>query len=132
MVTGGARKSHRYYCECYQVQKLLYMLDQVRTTTCPRKQHAAEAGEAYYFMSERTSVPSRQSLRGFVESNLHSGPGAACQKESSCITEQSRLHRNEELPKSQPALAEGYEHAEEPGSGRLGAGGRSDCSHHVP
>lgn len=50
-------------------------------------------------MSERTSITIRQSLRDFAESNLHSGPGAACQTESSYIMEQSLLHEDEELPK---------------------------------
>ena len=31
--------------ECYQIQKLFYMLDQVRTTTCSRNQHIAGSHE---------------------------------------------------------------------------------------
>lgn len=67
-----------------------YMLDQVRKTTCSRKQYTA-GGRGGVRLYVRMNISYDQSLRGFAESNFCSGLGPACGTDSGHIIEQS-LH----------------------------------------
>lgn len=70
------------------------MLDQVRTTTCPRNQHVA-GGRAAVLIYVRMNINYDQTVSkglGVAESKLYSGPSPTCKMDNSYIMEQFPLH----------------------------------------
>lgn len=77
-------------CECYQVWKLLHMLDQVKTATCSGNQNTAGGNGVY--VSERTSITIRQSVRGVYRKQPPFWSGSSLwDRQQSCL-ELSLLH----------------------------------------
>lgn len=76
--------------EGYQVQKILYMLDQLRTTGYSRNQNIAGGkGGVLICVSLNINYSQRAAKGGFEESNLFSGLAPVCRTDSPHVRERS-------------------------------------------